>query len=205
MKKSMMLVAVVVMLVGSVDVMGDVYTTGTGTGSNTIAYAANLAGSFSNEQTGGTFTVDGAYRDDVWALVFSEIPGVGLALNGYGRSYDYGTEAIGFEFIMHGDNSGSRVQASLIAFILNDDDPDLFSVNESTGHITIGFGDDIVLWQESVSINGKPFGDISDIYFEDGNQPSDLDSVVLAIPEPATLCLLGFGGLSLMLRRRRQR
>ena len=201
MKTLKMLVMVIIVLVSSVNVMGDlVYTTGTG-GEGTVDDAASQAGIIANAQLAyETFTTKGFPREDIWALILSDVDGSRI-LNGYG--YSLGPDYTSFRFRMFGDTSGTRVQASQIIFILNDDDPDLFWVNESTGHLTVGLGDDVVLQQQCVVINGKSPGDISDIYFEAGNQSSDLDSVYLGVPEPATFCLFGIGGLILILRRRR--
>jgi hypothetical protein len=146
----------------------------------------------------GGFTVDGNYLDDVWAIIISEIDGENL-LNGYGWS---GSSR--FRFTMFGNDENPLVSVSMIIFILNDDNPELFTI-DGAGVLTVGLGEDIVLWQESVSINGGEFGDISDIFFDEEVVSYSLDSVELSttIPEPTTMGLLVFGAVSIIVRRRR--
>jgi len=67
----------------------------------------------------------------------------------------------------------------------------LFGIN--LGELILGYGDDVVLSQGSLSINGGAFGDISEIVFDYSNRGDhSLDSVAIITP-PVTLVSPGDG------------
>ena len=196
--RNILVVAVVVMLVGVSGVGGATIVT-----TETIrAFVANAGINSCSYTTMDGFTVDGVAREDVWAVIVSEVDD-DFFLNGYGRSLMFGDVA-GFQFEIFGGVENPLVAASQIIMIINDDDPELFMI-DSFGILTLGLGEDEVFDKGHLSINEGEFGDISEIFFDyDSLGDHFLSSVVLStIPEPATVVVLAIGGIGILVRRKR--
>ncbi len=217
--RNILVVAVVVMFVGVSGVKGAVIYTAETSGYGSIHALASEAGDYyCRYTTSGGFTVDGAYLEDVWAVILSEIEGQ-TRLNGYGYSYNGGAN---FRFTIFGDADNPYVPASHILPIINDDDLELLGIKSVmtpeglSGELhffddpnpeSYWYGEDIVLPQENLSIDGGEWGDISGIVFDYDNRGSySLDSVAIdtTIPEPATMGLLVFGAVGILVRRMRR-
>jgi len=202
MKSLRMLVMVVVVLVGGGNVFGDMnYTVDDFVSEIACTYDAT------NTYHGADFTLDGlSPNENVYIIGLSNFLD-GMYLNVAG--YNVGGET--FTFKVYGDGKTSRPISELYV-ILDNGDENLFSIGKTTGELTVGLpgedaflgNDDIVLSSINVSINGGAFGDISAISYVPGQSFESLDSMAIIIPEPATILLLGFGGLTLIKKKRRK-
>ena len=136
-------------------------------------------------------TVSGNWRPVNFALTDST--GTGVALDCYAGDYynqigagttsDYGTTMAGMSVV-----DGLRTAMSAIKYVLN------IGTGEVTGYVNGAL-------QNTVTVDMTGVGDISVVGLTAKKKVTDLDNVVVT-PEPASLALLGMGGLALLRRRR---
>ena len=158
---------------------------------------ATISKSFAAVSSGMVFveldvTVSGNWRPLNFALCDST--GMGVALDGYAGDYyhqigagttsNYGNSMAGMSVV-----DGARTATSTIRYELNVD------TGEVKGYVNGGL-------QNTVTVDMTGIGDISVVALTAKKQITDLDNVLVDIPEPASLALLGMGGLALLRRRR---
>ncbi len=143
---------------------------------------------------------DGDWRPFNAALVDST--GKGVFLAGYvgtnfhqiggGETLDYGNTGTGVDYT-EGDSifgNGRTTDFSTIRYELNVD------TGELKGYLNATL-------QNTVTVDLTGVGDISVVAFTAMKKIVSLDNVVVDIPEPASLALLGMGGMGMLIRRKR--
>ncbi len=155
-------------------------------------------------QTTGVLTLNfdmsasGAWAPASAALVDSAGTGAFLDLYigdtylgfGSGETVDGGASAIG---LAYGDNSiaDTSVMTTLT-----------YELNLDTGALVGKIGS-IVYHSDVIDLSGVNAGGINTIAFKTKKKVSGIDNIVVDIPEPASMVLLGMGGLGMLIRRKR--